>query len=42
LDVPRDGIAVEGLEVQERGDVRVGRGAVVAFVEVVCCDFPVI
>ena len=42
LDVAVFKVAVEGFEVEEGGDVRVGRGAVVAFVEVVREDLPVV
>lgn len=42
LDMAGDEVGVEGFEVEEGGDVRVGGGAVVAFVEVVGEDFPVV
>lgn len=42
LDVAGDEVGIEGFEVEEGGDVGVGGGAVVAFVEVVGEDFPVV
>ena len=42
LDMAVYSVAIETLWVEERGDVWVGCWAVVAFVEVVGCDFPVI
>jgi hypothetical protein len=42
LDVSVFEVAVEAFKVEEGWDVGVRGGAVVAFVEVVCEDFPVI
>jgi hypothetical protein len=41
LDVSVFECGVESFEIEERGDVWVCCGAVVAFVEVVCEDFPI-
>jgi hypothetical protein len=42
LDMAVSRIAVEALQVQEGRYIGMGGGAVVAFVEVVGCDFPVV
>lgn len=42
LNVSIFGVAVEGIEIQELGDVGVGGWAVVTFVEVISQNFPVV